>query len=97
MSFEKTLELSRKIPKGKVTSYRELSRALGNPKLAHAVGNWLNKNPHTITIPCHRVIRSDGRVGGYSGGRKKKEQLLKEEGIAVINGRINLSKYMFTF
>lgn len=70
-----------KIPKGKTISYGELARRIGKPKAARAVGNALAKNPLAPLIPCHRVVRSDGKVGGYSakGGQAKKRLLLKQE------------------
>ena len=57
----------RKIPKGKVKTYLEVAKAIGKPKAFRAVANAVGKNPYPPIIPCHRVIRSDGRLGGYSG------------------------------
>ena len=76
---EKVYGVVRKIPKGKVLTYKEIAAAIGNPKAYRAVGNALNKNPFR-EVPCHRVIRSDGKVGGYARGTKKKTELLKKEG-----------------
>jgi methylated-DNA-[protein]-cysteine S-methyltransferase len=72
-----------RIPKGKVKTYKDLAKNVGNPKASRAVANACGKNPYPIKIPCHRVIRSDGGLGGYSGkgGIKLKKKLLKEEGI----------------
>ena len=74
------LELS-KIPKGETRTYKEIAIAIGHPKSARAVANACGKNPHPIKIPCHRVIRSDGKLGGYSapGGTAAKRRLLKQE------------------
>ena len=74
------LELS-KIPKGETRTYKEIAIAIGHPKSARAVANACGKNPQPIKIPCHRVIRSDGKLGGYSapGGTATKRRLLKEE------------------
>ena len=74
------LELS-KIPKGETRTYKEIAIAIGHPKSARAVANACGKNPQPIKIPCHRVIRSDGKLGGYSaqGGTAAKLRLLKEE------------------
>ena len=74
------LELS-KIPKGETKTYKEIAIAIGHPKSARAVANACGKNPQPIKIPCHRVIRSDGKLGGYSapGGTATKRRLLKEE------------------
>ena len=74
-----------KIPKGKVKTYKELARSIRKPKASRAVANACGKNPFPIKIPCHRVIRSDGRLGGYSGkgGIKNKRKLLRSEGIFI--------------
>tara|TARA_Y200000002_G_scaffold217423_1_gene179374 strand:- start:166 stop:459 length:294 start_codon:yes stop_codon:yes gene_type:complete len=70
-----------KIPFGKTKTYKEIAVSIGKPNSARAVANACGKNPYPIDIPCHRVIRSDGNIGGYSGdgGIKKKMQLLKSE------------------
>jgi len=70
-----------KIPKGKTKTYSQLAAAIGKPKAARAVGSALAKNPLAPLIPCHRVVRSDGNLGGYSakGGKKRKAQLLRNE------------------
>ena len=71
-----------KIPKGKVKTYKEIAIAIKMPKSARAVANACGKNPYAPKVPCHRVIRSDGGMGGYSapGGIKTKKKLLKKEG-----------------
>ena len=73
------------IPKGKVVSYLDVAKAINRPKAARAVANAIGKNPYAPKIPCHRVIRSDGSLGGYSGrgGIRKKKKLLKSEGILL--------------
>lgn len=76
---EKVYAVVKKIPKGKTLSYAQVAKLAGNPKAARAVGNIMNKNPDPKNIPCHRVIRSDGSVGGYAWGSKKKTALLKKE------------------
>ena len=70
-----------KIPKGQTRSYKEIAIAIGNPKAARAVSNACGKNPYPIKIPCHRAIRADGSIGGYSGigGSATKLKLLIEE------------------
>ena len=75
----------KKIPRGKVITYLELAKAIKMPKAVRAVGNAVGKNPYPAKIPCHRVIRSDGKLGGYSapGGIKTKKKLLKMEGIIL--------------
>ena len=72
----------KKIPKGSVKTYKEIASILGKPNSSRAVANACAKNPLIIKIPCHRVIRSDGFLGGYSGkgGIQKKSELLIEEG-----------------
>ena len=78
-----------KIPEGEVMSYKKVAKLAGSPRAWRAVGNILNKSVVLpIKIPCHRVIRSDGRIGGYNRGRKNKIALLKKEGIVIRNGRI---------
>jgi methylated-DNA-[protein]-cysteine S-methyltransferase len=70
-----------KIPSGETRTYKEIAELIGYPKAARAVANACGKNPYPITIPCHRVIRSDGGLGGYSGegGVEKKRLLLENE------------------
>ena len=98
MKFQdKVLKLILRIPKGKVTTYRELARALGKPCAYRAVANALARNPHPVKIPCHRVIRSNGEIGGYSLGVEQKIALLGGEGIRVVGDRVNLKKYLFKF
>ena len=69
------------IPKGHVKTYKEVAIGIKSPKAARAVANACGKNPHAPKIPCHRVIRSDGALGGYSGrgGIKTKQRLLRSE------------------
>jgi len=66
------------IPRGKTLTYTEVAKRAGNPRAYRAVGNILNKN-HNPKIPCHRVVRSDGTIGDYNRGRKKKRELLLQE------------------
>ena len=75
----------KKIPRGKLKTYSEVAKGVGKPLATRAVANAIGKNPYPIKIPCHRVIRSDGSLGGYSakGGVKKKKRLLKKEGIIL--------------
>ena len=73
-----------KIPKGKVKSYKQVALGINRPRSARAVASACGKNPYAPKIPCHRVIRSDGSLGGYSGsgGIKTKKKLLKKEGFS---------------
>lgn len=70
-----------KIPKGEVRSYKWVAEHIGNPKASRAVGNALNKNPYAPIVPCHRVIRSDGSLGGFAKGPGAKRRLLRREGV----------------
>jgi len=80
MTFKnKVLVVICQIPFGQVRSYAWVARKVGCPKAVRAVGQALKKNPYPLLIPCHRVIKSDGSLGGYAGGRKKKEFLINLE------------------
>ncbi len=85
---KKTYSLLCKVPEGKVTTYKELARAAGKPRAARAVGMIMRANPNAPHLPCHRVVRSGGSIGGYAGGVKKKLALLKKEGISVNAGKV---------
>jgi len=85
---EKVYAITRKIPKGKTMTYGEIAKILkSSPR---AVGQALKRNPYAPIVPCHRVIHTDGRIGGYSGIKdsKKKVKLLKLEGIKIVKGMI---------
>ncbi|MCX7942437.1 MAG: MGMT family protein [Dictyoglomaceae bacterium] len=91
---KKVYELAREIPFGKITSYKTIAEKLGYSKGLRAVGQALAKNPFLIIIPCHRVIRSDGRLGNFSLGVEFKKFLLKLEGIEEAeNGKILSLRY----
>lgn len=80
-SFQKkVLEVVKTIPYGETRTYRWVAERIGNPKAARAVGQALKRNPYPEVIPCHRVICSNGKLGGYSKGIQKKKLLLKKEG-----------------
>jgi len=87
---DKVYQVVRKIPKGKVMTYAEVARAIGFPRAWRAVGNILNKN-RDAKIPCHRVIRSDGKIGGYNRGQKEKAFLLRKEGLRIINFKLRIN------
>lgn len=76
------------IPKGYVTTYKALAKATGKPEAARVVGTWMKKNKNPVKYPCYKVVKSDGKIGGYGGGIKKKIMLLKKDGITVKNGKI---------
>lgn len=75
-------DLLLKIPAGKVSTYGDLAKALGNPLASRQVGRILGRNPNPIKVPCHRVVMSDGKVGGYFYGSNRKRELLEQEGIS---------------
>lgn len=79
---EKVFGIVREIPKGEFLTYKQVAKLAGSPRAYRAVGNILNKN-YDKNIPCHRVIRSDGKIGGYNRGLCKKETLLKKEGVII--------------
>ncbi len=94
---EKCYSLLKEVPKGKVTTYKSIAKALGT-KAYRAVGNAMNKNPHdTNIVACHRIVKSSGEVGGYAKGTKAKIARLKSEGIKITSNKINLEKYEFKF
>ena len=76
------------MPKGKITTYGELAKAVGLKNGQRAVGKIMNKNPYPVIIPCHRVIKSDGKIGGYAYGEEIKSNMLSKEGIKIENGKI---------
>jgi len=89
--------LLREVPRGRVTTYRDIAVALGT-RAFRAVGQAMHRNPNAPLVPCHRVVYSDGRIGGYAGGVARKGALLREEGIQVRNGRIvDLDRVRFIF
>ncbi len=80
--FEKAVyRATLSIPSGEVRAYKWVAEAIGAPGAYRAVGNALNKNSYVVIVPCHRVIKSDGSIGGYAGGISAKLRLLKKEGI----------------
>jgi len=95
---EEVYTLCQRIPKGKVTTYKEIARTLDS-KAYQAIGQILKKNPDIKTIPCHRVVKSNGEVNGYFGSNPankiKKENLLSAEGVEVKEGKVNLKKHFF--
>ena len=94
---QRCYELLLQIPKGKVTTYREIAHELGI-KAYRAVGQAMNRNPNLVEVPCYRVVKSNGEVGGYAGGLSRKIELLRQEGVDVSeSGRIDLSKFLYSF
>jgi len=87
---------TRKIARGNVATYAHIARAIGKPKAARAVGNALNKNPFSPNVPCHRVIRSDGSVGGFAHGTPVKIRKLRKEGVRITGTHVD-KKDVLTF
>jgi len=87
----------RRIPRGRVTTYKEVAKVVGRPKAWRVVAQVLARNPKLIEIPCHRVIKSNGEVSGYKLGVRKKIELLRAEGVEVIGRKIDLKRFGFKF
>jgi methylated-DNA-[protein]-cysteine S-methyltransferase len=92
---EKIVSILDRIPRGKVITYKALAKLAGRPKAVRAVANAVGKNPHAPLVPCHRVVRSDGALGGYSAkkGIPEKIRLLKKEGVLIVKNRIDLIRF----
>jgi methylated-DNA-[protein]-cysteine S-methyltransferase len=101
------LRILAEVPKGKVTTYGDLAKELSkrnskwSPNASRAVGTTMKNNPCGPQIPCHRVIKSDGSVGNFRGGEKgakgEKIEMLRDEGVTVLNGKIDLNEYRHKF
>ncbi len=85
---EKVYKKLLQVPKGKITTYGELAKAVGLQNGQRAIGKIMNKNPYPVIIPCHRVVSSDGTVGGYAFGQDVKTNMLIKEGIKIHNRKI---------
>ena len=89
--------LLKKVPKGKLTTYKDLAHALGSTGY-RAVGNAMNRNPFAPKVPCHRVVRSDGSIGGFARGTRAKIKMLRDEGIPVKDEKVeDLESYLHRF
>ena len=92
--YKKLLE----VPEGKITTYGELAKAVGLKNGQRAIGRIMNKNPFPVIIPCHRVVKSDGKIGGYAYGENIKTNMLNNEGISIKDGKIrNFEKKLHRF
>lgn len=92
--YKKLLE----VPKGQITTYGELSKAVGLKNGQRAVGKIMNKNPYPVIIPCHRVVMSTGKIGGYAYGEHVKAKMLNDEGIEIRDGKIlDLENKLYRF
>ena len=97
INSQKLYELLSQIPRGKVTTYKALADKL-KTKGYRAVGNIVGKNPNAPKVPCHRVVCSDGNLGGYAFGIKKKIEILASEGIKISDGKVvDFTRKLFLF
>lgn len=97
MSFDSDVyEFIKKVPKGKVVTYGLVARAIGRPRAARQVGNALHRNPAPVVVPCHRVVNREGRLAPAFafGGIEKQAELLRAEGVEVVDGYVDLGKYL---
>ena len=99
MSFSQDVyDFLKTIPRGKVVTYGMIARAIGHPRAARQVGNALHNNPTPVVVPCHRVVNREGRLAPAFafGGVDKQAELLRSEGVEVIEGYVDLSKYIWS-
>ena len=86
------------VPKGKITTYGDLAKAVGLKNGQRLIGKIMNKNPYPVLVPCHRVVMSTGKIGGYAYGEIVKMKMLSDEGIEIINGKIaSFNEKLFRF
>ena len=76
------------VPEGKVTTYSDLAKAVGLKNGQRIIGTIMKKNPFPVIVPCHRVVKSNGKIGGYVYGQRVKSQMLTKEGIKIKDGKI---------
>lgn len=93
--YEKIYAAVTTIPRGKVATYAQVAAMVGNPRLCRVVGNALHINPYFGEVPCHRVVNAQGRLSGEFafGGADIQANMLRAEGVEVVDGRVDLSKY----
>lgn len=91
-SAQLAYEMLRQVPAGRVTTYGALAKAIGRPSASRLMGAIMRGNPYAPAVPCHRVVKSDGSIGGYSGSAdeniRRKIEKLRSEGVAVEDGRV---------
>lgn len=94
-TFEKIYNIVKQIPKGRVSTYGTIAALCGNPKMSRVVGYALHANPDEANIPCFRVVNRFGECSGSFafGGKNAQEEKLKQDGIEVLNGKVDLNKY----
>ena len=98
MTFDQSVyEYVKSVPRGKVTTYGMIARAIGHPRAARQVGNALHRNPTPVVVPCHRVVNREGRLAPEFafGGIEMQASLLRGEGVEVEGGFVDLEKYLF--
>ena len=95
---EKIYQKLLQVPSGYVTTYGELAKAINLKHGQRAVGQIMKHNPFPVIVPCHRVVKSDGSVGGYAYGKERKKHMLSKEGLKISNDKIsNFKKNLFRF
>lgn len=96
-TFTKIYEVVKKIPRGRVCTYGQIALLVGNPRLSRVVGYALHVNPEPGVIPCHRVVNRHGEVSRAFafGGENMQIQLLEDEGVEFVAGRVPLDRYMW--
>ena len=97
--FEKVYDVVRLVPKGKVTTYGQIAKFLGHPRMSRQVGWALHQNPYPGDVPCHRVVFADGSLArGFAfGGDGEQRKLLENEGVTFVGQKVDLQKHMTTF
>lgn len=97
INSQKLYELLSEIPRGRVTTYKELAKKL-KTKGYRAVGQIVGANPNAPKVPCHRVVRTDGGLGGYAFGLPKKIEILAKEGVKICDGKVvDFAKKLYKF
>ena len=98
ISSKSVYDLLAKIPLGKVSTYGDIAKALGHPGASRAIGRIVANNPNPIVVPCHRVVKSSGEIGGFMYGENIKKEILEKEGIEVENRIVkNFNELRFVF
>ena len=98
MSFDESVyEYLKTVPKGRVVTYGMIAHAIGHPRASRQVGNALHRNPHPVVVPCHRVVNREGRLAPAFafGGIEVQAELLRNEGVEVTGGFVDLEKYIW--
>ncbi len=98
MTFDQSVyEYVKSVPRGKVTTYGMIARAIGHPRAARQVGNALHRNPAPGIVPCHRVVNREGRLAPAFafGGIEVQARLLEEEGVSVKDGYVDMERYFW--